>query len=239
MPSYAIFMIQFTKAAEYIPDPVRSRPVISDEDKALAAADPPYPVRLHCKPWMDGQSAGWIIFYGYLTPITIVGLGGDDFRVENLERLKAESRVDNIIMPLVGGYFGIPATGYTFLTQPGYISLILPAPQAPPGLQLEPGIIETDWYPLEMPAVFKVPAAGESIRLDYKMEIARLVPIPRLEEMTLAPMTEDNLAALLARRQSYLEERGKYHGKVVQMGVIKQSYKKWSAEFRRRLSSGE
>ncbi|MFZ0549033.1 MAG: DUF6065 family protein [Candidatus Promineifilaceae bacterium] len=226
-------MIQFTKAAAYIPDPVRSRPVITDEDKALAAEDPPYPVRLHCKPWMDGQSVGWTLFYGYLTPITVVGLGDGDFRVENLEQLKAESQVDNIIMPLVGGYFGMPATGYTFLTQPGIISLILPAPNAPPDLHLEPGIIETDWYPLEMPAVFKVPPKGEAVTLDYKMEIARLVPIPRLESMTLTPMAEDDLNALLKRRQEYIEDRGKYHGKTVQMGVIKQSYKKWSAEYRR------
>jgi hypothetical protein len=226
-------MIQFTKAAAYIPDPVRSRPLITDEDKALAAEEPPYPVRLHCKPWMDAQSLGWTLFYGYLTPITIAGLENGEFRVENLEQLKAESQIENIITPLVGGYFGIPATGYTFLTEPGYISLILPSPQAPPGLQLEPGIIETDWYPLEMPAVFKVPPPGQSVTLDYKMEIARLVPIPRLEEMTLSPMTEEDLAALLERRRQYIEERGKYHGKTVQMGLIKQSYKKWSAEYRR------
>ena len=232
-------MIQFTKAAAYIPDPVRSRPFITAEDKALAAEDPPYPVRLHCKPWMDGQSVGWTLFYGYLTSITVVGLENGEFHVENLEQLKAESQVENIIMPLVGGYFGIPATGYTFLTQPSYISLILPATHAPPGLQLEPGIIETDWYPLEMPAVFKVPPPGEAVTLDYKMEIARLVPIPRLEAMTLTPMAEDNLTALIERRQQYIEERGKYHGKTVQMGVIKQSYKKWSAEFRRNFSPNE
>jgi hypothetical protein len=231
-------MIQFTKAAEYIPDPVRSRPVISEKDRILAAADPPYPVRLHCKPWMDGQAVGWTLFYGYLTPITVVGLGNNEFYVDNLEQLKAESQVENIIMPLVGGYFGIPATGYTFLTEPGIISLILPAPHAPLGLLLEPGIIETDWYPLEMPVVFKVPPEGERVTLDYKMEIGRLVPIPRLEAMTLTEMTEANHIALLERRQTYIEERGKYHGMTVQMGgVIKQSYKKWSAEYRRKLSS--
>lgn len=230
-------MIQFTKVADYIPDPMPSRPVITAEDKALAAADPPYPIRLHCKPWMDAQSVGWTLFYGYLTSITVTGLGDGDFHVENLEQLQAESRVDNIIMPLVGGFFGIPATGYTFLTQPGYISLILPAPQAPPGLQLESGIIETDWYPLEMPAVFKVPPKGESVTLDYNMAIARLVPIPRLAKITMTPMAEDDLAMLLERRQKYMEERGKYHGMTVQMGgVIKKSYHKWSAEFRRHQS---
>ncbi len=233
-------MIQFTKAAPYIPDPVRSRPLITDQDKALAAADPPYPVRLHCKPWMDGQSVGWTLFYGYLTSITVVGLAEGDFHVENLEQLKAESQVDNIIMPLVGGYFGIPATGYTFLTQAGYISLMLPATNPPPGLELEPGIIETDWYPLEMPAVFKVPPEGESVTFDYKMEIARLVPIPRPEAMTLIPMVEDDLTALMERRQQYIDERGQYHGKTVQMGgVIKQSYKKWSAEYRRKFSADD
>jgi hypothetical protein len=56
--------------------------------------------------------------------------------------------------------------------------------------------------------------------------------------MTLTEMTEDNHIALLERRQTYIEERGKYHGMTVQMGgVIKQSYKKWSAEYRRKLSS--
>ena len=233
-------MIQFTKAAAYIPDPVRSRPLITDQDKALAAVDPPYPVRLHCKPWMDGQSVGWTLFYGYLTSITIVGLSDGGYHVENLEQLQAESQVDNIIMPLVGGYFGIPATGYTFLTQPGYISLILPPTNPPPGLELEPGIIETDWYPLEMPAVFKVPPAGESVTLDYKMQIARLVAIPRLEKMTLRPIAEDDLTELMERRQRYIEERGKYHGKAVQMGgVIKQSYKKWSADYRRKFPADE
>jgi hypothetical protein len=90
-----------------------------------------------------------------------------------------------------------------------------------------------------MPAVFKVPPTGESVTLDYKMEIARLVPIPRLEKMTLTPMAENDLDALMERRRQYIEERGQYHGKAVQMGVIKQSYKKWSAEYRRKSAPNE
>jgi hypothetical protein len=227
--------VQFTKAAAYMPDPARSRAVITEEDKVMAMADPPYPVRLHCKPWMDGQTAGFTLFYGYLTTITVVGLGKGEFRVKNLEQLKVESRVDNIIMPLIGGYFGIPATGYTFLTEPGYVSLLLPATHAPDGLELVPGILETDWYPLEMPVVFKAPPEGSTITLDYKMEIARLVPVPRQEELVLAPMNESDLALMLERRERYLEERGQYAGKVVQMEVLKQSYKKWAAQYRRNL----
>jgi hypothetical protein len=232
-------MIQFTKAAVYFPDPVKSRPLITDEDKALAAEKPPFPVRLYCKPWMDGQVVGWTIFYGYLTSITVIGMADGNYEVENLAQLQAESQIENVIIPLIGGFFGIPATGYTFLTQPGYISLMLPANNPPPGLELEPGIIETDWYPLEMPAVFKIPPEGQSITLDYKMEIARIVPIPRLEEMSLNPMTEKDLEKLLERRQQYIKERGNYHGKAVQMGVIKQSYQKKSAEIRRKAASNQ
>lgn len=236
-------MIQFTKAAAYIPDPVRSQPIITEEDKGLAGENPPHAVRLFCKPWMDSQSVGWTLFYGYLTSITVVGLGEGEYRVENLAQLKAESQVDNIIMPLVGDRFGIPATGYTFLTKPGFISLILPPTNPPPGLEVEPGIIETDWYPMEMPLVFKTPAAGESITLDYKMEIARIVPIPRLERMKMSPIAEDDLAELLERRDRYLEERGKYHSMTVQKGdqtaVMKNSYKKWSARYHREFTTDD
>jgi hypothetical protein len=90
-----------------------------------------------------------------------------------------------------------------------------------------------------MPAVFKIPPEGQSITLDYKMEIARIVPIPRLEEMSLNPMTEKDLEKLLERRQQYIKERGNYHGKAVQMGVIKQSYQKKSAEIRRKAASNQ
>ena len=235
-------MIQFTKAAVYIPDPVRSKPPITDKDKALAAEEPPWAVRLFCKPWMDTQSVGWTIFYGYLTSITIVGLGNGQYRIENLEQLQAESKVDNIFMPLAGvDLVGIPATGYTFLTQPGYISMILPPNNPPPGWVVEPGVIETDWYPMEMAVVFRVPPEGESITLDYKMEIARIVPIPRLERMKMTPMTEENLAELMERRERYIEERDKFHGKPARADhgpvVLKQSYNKWSLDFRRNLSA--
>jgi len=57
-------MLKFSKSAPYIPDPVRARPEISDEDRARAAENPPQVVPFHCKPWLDGQALGWTLFYG-------------------------------------------------------------------------------------------------------------------------------------------------------------------------------
>ncbi len=232
-------MIQFTKVAAYIPDPIRSRPVITDQDRALAAYDPPYPGRIFCKPWTDAQLVGWTIFYGYLTPITVVGLGKGEFRVDNIETLRAESQLESVLISQAGGYFAFPATGYTFFTEPGYICLILPATQPPPGAELVPGVLETDWFPLEMPAVYKVPDEGKTITFDYKMELARVVPIPRLDNVNLTPMGEAEMTALMARRQQYLDEWEQTAGRAVHGTTIKQRYKKWSAEFRRRLAADE
>jgi hypothetical protein len=146
-------MLKFVKNVPYVPDP------------APAADDLP----------------GWTLFYGYLTPITISG--GEDGRIHvgNLARLAQETNQPRIIDQFAPGHFGL-GSGYTLWTPPGYVSLLLPEPNAPGNLAAMTGVIESDWYPLQLFLVFGVPPAGAQISLDYGMPLARVVVTPRQED---------------------------------------------------------
>ncbi|HSH05927.1 MAG TPA: hypothetical protein VLL52_25655 [Anaerolineae bacterium] len=229
-------MLKFSKAMGYLPDPERSRPYITDEEKELGTATPAHPVPFHCKPWMDEQSLGWTLFYGYLTPITIIGLGDGQIQVENFKKLQAESQVKDIVKRFFSGrHVGIPATGYSLLTEPNWVSLMLPPTHPPAGYELVSGVLETDWYPLETPVLFRLPAKGVEIKLEYKTELARVVPMPRRRESAVAvEMSGEEHEALLERRAAYLRALEETEGKPLVSGAqLKQIYHKWSAERRR------
>ncbi|RMG89597.1 MAG: hypothetical protein D6706_21055 [Chloroflexi bacterium] len=198
-------MLKFAKSTPYIPDPARSRPLVTDMDKARAAETPPHPVPFHCKPWVDGQTAGWTLFYGYLTPVTIVGEENGRITVKNLDQLAAETGQPRVIDQFAAGHFGI-GSGYTLRTPEGFVSLILPPTHPPNGLETVIGIIETDWYPRQLFLVFRVPPPGTQISLDYQAELARVVIIPRQEQLTAQPMTETELETLRAQEAAYLAE---------------------------------
>ena len=124
---------------------------------------------------------GWTLSYGYLTPITLTGGEAGRLEVENLEQLTKETGQPHIIDQFAPEHFGI-GSGYTLWTPPGYVSLILPPANPPGNLSLVTGVIESDWYPLQLFLVFQRPAAGDQIRLDYGMALAQVVIVPRQEE---------------------------------------------------------
>ncbi len=196
-------MLKFAKNPVYIPDPARPRPVITEEDKQRAAADPPWPVPFHCKPWVDGQTVGWTLFYGYLTPITIVGQPDGRIEIENFAELVRETQQQMTIHQFVEGYFSV-STGYYLRTPPGLVSLFIPALRAPKGLQLVSGLVETDWYSRTIFAVFERPAVGERIKLEYRTELMRVVVVPRHEGAKAEPLEGDELAAFNAQEDEYL-----------------------------------
>jgi hypothetical protein len=146
-------MLKYVKNVPYVPDPIQTS---------------------------DGVP-GWTLSYGYLTPITIAG--GEDGRiaVENLAQLAQETGQPRIVDQFAPGHFGL-GSGYTLWTPPGYVSLILPAAEAPGNLELVTGVIESEWYPLQLFLVFRLPAAGAQISLDYGMPLARVVVAPRQED---------------------------------------------------------
>lgn len=198
-------MLKFAKSVPYLPDPARSRPRIAEEEREKAALDPPHVVPFHCKPWVDGQTAGWTLFYGFLTAVTI--RQGDDGRllVENLAQLAQETQQPRVIDQFAEGHFGL-GSGYTLQTPAGYVSLILPPTHPPAGLQTLTAVIETDWYPRQLFLVFQLPPPGTAVTLDRGMELARVVVIPRPEKAEAQPMGQAELAALQAREAEYLAE---------------------------------
>lgn len=198
-------MLKFTKSVPYIPDPARSRPFISEENKEKAKTDPPHAVPFHCKPWVDGQTVGWTLFYGFMTPVTIRGRGEGKFEVDNLPQLARETNQPHIIDHFADGHFGL-GSGYTLQTPPGIVSMLLPATHPPPGLEVVTGVIETDWYPRQLFLVFRVPPAGVEIALDYKNEVARVVLIVRPEALKATPLNAEELKAMQERKAAYLEE---------------------------------
>lgn len=227
-------MLKYTKSVPYLPDPARSRPFISDSDKEKAAARPPEPVPFHCKPWVDGQSVGWTLFYGYLTPVTITGTAGHRLEVQNLDQLARETNQPHIISHFAAGHFGL-GSGYTLQTPPGWISLILPATHSPPGLEAVTGVIESDWYPRQLFLVFSMPPPGVTIALDYKMELARVVIIPRHEKLEAQPLTEPELTALREREAAYLAEEKTTDARwtAASGDTFTHLYRQWSAAYRR------
>ena len=234
-------MLKYTKVIPYVPTPTRSRPNIPHDDLELAKLDPPMPLKLHCKPWLDEQSLGWTFYYGYLTPITITGLGDNEIHIENLEQLKAESRVPDIMRKVFGSnHLGITAIGYMVSTPQNIVSLMLPPTHPPDNMHVIPAVLETDWYPRELVTLFKVPAKNETIHLEYKTELMRLVPIPRFDNQELIEMSEEELSTHMAENNRYLQDEKNTEGRLTQSGThMKRIYPKWSAQARRIRNKGD
>lgn len=224
-------MLKFTKTPVYIPDPARPKPAISEAHKKQAQETPPQPVPFHCKPWVDGQTIGWSLFYGYLTPITIVGLENGRIAVQNGEELARETQQPRTIDQFAPGHFGI-STGYTFKTPAGYGLLFIPAGRPLPHLDLLTGFVETDWYPRPIFLVYQSPPAGAKIELSYKTEIGRVVVAPYPSHQMAEPMSEAELAELHAQEQKYLAEEASTPGRwsAATGDEFTHLYKQWSQQ---------
>ncbi|MCL4263009.1 MAG: hypothetical protein KJ069_07325 [Anaerolineae bacterium] len=230
-------LLKFAKSVPYLPDPARSRPHIAAADKERGSANPPHAVPYHCKPWVDGQTVGWTLFYGFLTPITITGQTNGTVEVTNLEMLAQETQQPHIVSPFAQGHFGI-GCGYTLQTPPGFVSLVMPATRPPAGLSALTAVIETDWYPRQLFLVFPIPPPGMQIFLDRGMELARVVVIPRPEQGEARPFTADEQAEFNKRQQQYLEEEKTTPTRWTSASgdQFTHLYKQWSARFK---SGGE
>ncbi len=226
-------MLKFAKAAPYIPDPERSRPLITDEHKERGAHEPPFPVPYHCKPWSDGQRIGWTLFYGFLTPITVVGLGDGRTGIENEAQLARETNQQRVADHFAQGFFGL-GVGYTLMTPPGFVSLVIPPTQPPANLETVPFVVESDWYPRQLFLLFKAPAKGVRIPLDHKDELARVVVVPRHEPLTAEPMSTAELEVIEQRRTAYLEEEKTTPSRwtAATGDTFTHLYKEWSKRYR-------
>ncbi len=227
-------MLKFAKSVSYLPDPEKSRPFITDTDKEKAAQTPPAIVPFHCKPWVDGQSVGWTLLYGYITPITLEVDNNGELQIHNLEQLAQETQQPKIIDKFTETHFGL-STGYTLQTPPGIVSLILPATHAPVGLIPLTAVIETDWYPHQLFVAFNKPPIGTQINLDYKTPLVRVVLIPRHETLDAQPLDEAELADLHQRRADYIAEEKTTTSRWTSAAgqTLTHLYKQRSAQFRR------
>lgn len=197
--------LKFHKTPVYIPDPTRAKAHITAEEQARAAENPPWPVPFHCKPWVDGQTAGWTLYYGYLTAVTVRGVGDGQIAVDNLEQLARETSQPKAIDQFAPGYFGV-STGYYLRTPPSYACLFIPSPHAAVGLHLLTSIIETEWYARPIFLVFHAPPAGQSITLDYKQPIGRVLVVPTASQAEAHPMTAAEIETLHSQETAYLAE---------------------------------
>lgn len=227
-------MLKYAKSVSYLPDLRRSRPFIQDEDRARAAKNPPEPVPFHCKPWVDAQSLGWTIPYGFLTAIEIVGLGEGRISVANIATLQGESNQPRIVDQFAPGHFGI-GCGYSLHTPPGLISLLLPANDPPPNLDLVSGVIESDWYPRQIFLVCRSPAKGKKIYLDREMPLARVVLVPRHEGLDATQLDEPEAEEIAAREAAYVAEEATTptRWQAASGDWFSHLYKEWSRRIRK------
>lgn len=196
-------MLRYSKSLPYLPDLARPRPNVTEQDKARAAADPPLPVPFHCKPWLDGQTIGWTLFYGYQTTVRLRRSAGERPVAENLAQLDEESgRADTVI--LSDGSLRL-ATGYSFGSPAGLVTLLMPANRPVAGLSLEVACLDTEQQYRPVSLVFRMAAEGE-VCLTAGVELARAVLIPRHESLQAQSLTGEELAALQQREADYRAE---------------------------------
>lgn len=158
------FMLRFGKALPYLPDPQR-----------LPAAAPGSPDLVPgWQIWDSGEPFGWTLFYGYLTTIAVTADDAGGLIVENAAELVRETGQPRVLDQFAPGHFGL-ACGYILRTPSGLRSLILPAANPHPGLQIVTGLVETDWYPRQLFLVFQMPERGRRITLARGDELARVV----------------------------------------------------------------
>lgn len=227
-------VLKFVKHAVYTPDPTPAKPRITEDERARAAADPPSAVPFHCKPWLDGQKLGYTLFYGYLSPITIVGLGDNKIAVEGEEQVMKERKGRSIADTFAAGHFGL-SIAYTLITKQGFNTLILPANDPPAGFDIISGVIETDWYPKGLFLVSRMPEKGERIAIDYGDELARAVVIPRPKPLPPAvPLTDEELDEFDVRAQQYKQEEKTTHTRWIDVygKPFTHLYRVWSSQRR-------
>jgi hypothetical protein len=207
-------MLRYTKSLPYLPELARCRPSISEEDKVRAAAEPPLPVPFHCKPWVDGQTMGWTLVYGYRTAVTLRRAAGGEMVAEGLDELNGESGRDDTFM-LMGDGLRLD-TGYGFCTPAGLVTLLVAANRPVAGLALEVGVLDTEeeeeegklqtcrtFHPVTLG--FRVVGAAE-IRLAAGVELARVVVIPRHGLWQARLLAGEELVALREREAAYRKE---------------------------------
>ncbi len=194
--------LRYSKQLPYIPDPARSRPLVTAAHRTAAAATPPAVVPFHCKPWLDGQTIGYTLFYGYASPITIHGQADGTVQIDGLELLQRETGNSLVVDQFSAGYFTI-VPGYGLETDHGWVSLLLPATRPPAGLSALTGVLETDWYPRDLFLVYTAPPAGVAVALRHGDELARVVVVPRADRAALRPMTAAEHADRVTRRAAY------------------------------------
>jgi hypothetical protein len=233
-------MLKFHKWAVYFPDPIPLKPPINDEDRRKMAADPPIPTPLHCKPWVDGQTLGWTLSYGYLSPMTLVDLGDNQFEIRDDEQLMKERSGEAVIGRFADTHFGF-ASGYILQTPPGFVTYIAPTKNAPANLRAIEGVVETDWYPRSIFFVFETPARDEVIKLDYGDELVRVIIVPRHQKMQAEPLTETELAAVYTEQDRYKAEKATSPTIWTAANglTFDHVYKQWSKDFVRQLAASD
>jgi hypothetical protein len=198
-------VLRYTRLVAHLPELARARPFISDVDRERAAAIPPFPVPFHCKPWTDGQTAGWAIPYGYRTSLIVHGRAGGLVSLRQVKALAAEAGVPETVRQPAPGLVAL-ATGYTIHPAPATAALLIEANDPPPGYRLVMSYAASGGAPLPLWVIFRAPSEGENLSLSTGAQLARLVEVPLQPNATSSQLSADGISALQAEEARYLQE---------------------------------
>ncbi|MGH2537593.1 MAG: hypothetical protein ACRDHL_09390 [Candidatus Promineifilaceae bacterium] len=207
---------------------------MTEADRQRAAEQPPHPVPFHCKPWLDGQSAGWTLLFGYRAGVTLRAGGDGRLDIVNKEALAAEAG-GLPIRPLAAGQFFEIVTSYRLSTEPSEVCLLIAANRPPTGLELAPSLWEANRPGEQLRLAFRWPAAGSQVALDAESELARVILLQRRHHRVSRALAAAEQEALNAREAAYLaaEQATPSRWQAANGETFTHLYKEWSARLRR------
>lgn len=182
------------------PDLHWNKPYVSSSAKNKIAQDIPVPA--HCKPWIDGQSAGLIVTWPFPTLLLEFDKITGNLITENEH-----------VSKFADGHYSLNPM-YYFRTQENVGIYIQPHESSPLEHFTVKGIIETDWYRPCPFFVFRNPIKDSMLVQDERLNgiiikrgdpLIELVPI--VIDKGLQRMTDDQLEQQIDEANEYFNER--------------------------------
>jgi hypothetical protein len=162
------------------------------------------PQAWQCKPWVDANSIGIELYWGFRTDVIIESRDGTNaIIVGDYDR---ETGNKNTIAQFAPGHYGIN-TSYQLIMPPGWGGLVLPHPRwfmDPYHTTfpcITPGLIEFDWWPRLFFVVAKVPPAGAHHVLRYGEPFCQVVPVQMATALKIRECTAEEKAHYQAQDQ--------------------------------------
>lgn len=204
--------IQWGSPLEKYPPLEFQSPQVTDQMRQQAVERIPAPQ--HCKPWIDGQSAGLVLRWPFeRTLIQFVAnwreIGGSLIEHEDGPVMKVTPDDANVARFAPNHFSLLPL--YVFKTPPNtglYVTGLPHTYNSPiPQSCVVRGVLETDWYPSPPFFVFETLHVGTtaSIILEYGDPLCLLIPVVLNPKAT--EMSTDEVSAMLEDHGRYQAEK--------------------------------